>query len=136
MNRIHRSAVAGAIGVLGLASLLAQSNPPATDLPGVLPADGSTESFVLTPDGQRTYYVNTTGEIWVFDRAQKTTARIATGRAWDLAVAPTRDALVYTRAGRPPRRSRHCTRALSFDRGPLHDANNKTFPLPWWFLSE
>jgi Tol biopolymer transport system component len=71
-------------------------------LPGVLPADGSTESFVLTADGQRTYYVNTTGELWLFDRAQKTTARIATGRAWDLAVAPTRDALVYTRAGDKP----------------------------------
>jgi Tol biopolymer transport system component len=99
MIRVHPSAVAGAICVLGLASLLAQTNPPATELPGVLPAEGSTESFVVTADGQRTYYVNTTGEIWVFDRAQKTGARIASSRAWDLAVAPTRDALVYTRAG-------------------------------------
>jgi len=102
MIRIHRSAVAGALGVLGLASLLGQSNPPATDLPGVLPAEGSTESFVLTADGQRTYYVNTTGEIWLFDRAQKTGARIASGRAWDLSVPPTRDALVYMRAGDKP----------------------------------
>jgi len=102
MIRIHRSTVAGAIGVLGLVSLLAQANPPATELPGVLPAEGSTESFVVTPDGRRTYYINTTGEIWMFDRAQKTTARIATGRPWDLAVAPTQDALVYTRAGDKP----------------------------------
>jgi len=102
MSRLKVVEVAAAIGLLALASLAGQSNPPASELIGVLPPDTGAEHFVLTPDGQRTYYVNSSGEIWMFDRTSKTSGRIASGSPWDLAVAPTRDAIVYTKTGDKP----------------------------------
>ncbi len=94
-----RGAVIALVGVCGLVSLLAQSNPPMTDLPGVLPPDATTELVALTADGQRTYYLNQAGEVWLFDRGRKTGARITGGRPWDLVVSPMRDAIAYTRGG-------------------------------------
>jgi len=69
------------------------------DLPGLLPPDARTELLALTADGQRTYYLNQAGEVWLFDRTRKTGVRVTGSRAWDLVVSPTRDAIAYTRGG-------------------------------------
>jgi Tol biopolymer transport system component len=98
-TRIHRAAVIGLVGVVGLVCPLAQSSPPITVLPGVLPSDATTAVIALTADGQRTYYVNQAGEVWLFDRVRKNGARIAGGQSRDVAVSPTRDAVAYARSG-------------------------------------
>lgn len=73
--------------------------PPTEQFPDPLPANVSVDQFVLSGDGQRTYYVTKTGEAWLFDHVQKTTARLAAGPLWDLNVSPAGDALAYSKAG-------------------------------------
>lgn len=87
--------------VCGL-SLSAQSPAPrleTREVTDALPANLKVDHFALSADGQRTYLVNNTGEIWLFDRARKTTTRLATGPVWDLNLSPAGDALAYAKAG-------------------------------------
>ena len=100
--RLPLAVVGGVLGPLGLAVLLAQSAPPPVLLPEVLPSTVSAEQFVVTADRQRTYFLNPSGEIWLFDRIRKTSARIVGGGPWDVAVAPPRDAIAYTKRGDKP----------------------------------
>jgi Tol biopolymer transport system component len=90
------------IALLGAAPLLGQSRAPAAALPDVFPANTSTELFTLTADARRTYFLNSSGEVWVYDRTGKASTRVVAGGPWDVTVSPTRDALVYTRAGTKP----------------------------------
>lgn len=85
----------------------ATAQVPATkDLPILFPASASVEQFVLTADGQRTYYTAPVGGIWMYDHASHTASRVSEDAAWDLAVSPKGDALVYTKADEM-RRAQH-----------------------------
>jgi len=53
------------------------------ELVDVLPAGVKTSQFVLTPDGQRTFFLIDTGEVWAYDHARRTSARVAIGPLWD-----------------------------------------------------
>lgn len=77
----------------------AAAPPPTVELADAFPAGANVDQFVLSADGQRTYFVTKAGEAWLFDRAHKTSARVATGPLWDLNLSPTGDALAYTKAG-------------------------------------
>jgi len=69
------------------------------ELLDVLPAGTKAGQFVLTADGQRTFFVNDAGEAWLYDRTKKTNARVAAGPLWDLSVSPKSDVLAYTKGG-------------------------------------
>jgi hypothetical protein len=56
-------------------------------------------SFVITPDSQRTYYRLNTGGVWMYDRNTNATSQIVDGVVWDLAVSNTKDVLAYTKVG-------------------------------------
>src|SRR6478672_13635636 len=97
------------VGVM--APLLARSSaaqaPVATrELRNVVPASAAVEQFVVTPDSQRTYYRLSTGGVSMYDRNTNTTSRITDAVVWDLVIAPTRDALAYTKVG-DSRREQH-----------------------------
>jgi len=77
----------------------ATAPPPTVELADAFPAGANVDQFVLSADGQRTYFANKTGEVWLFDRAHKTSARVAAGPLWDLNLSPAGDALAYTKAG-------------------------------------
>src|SRR5437879_4659352 len=83
----------------GALPLLAQTRPTPELLHDVIPANTTAEQFVLSADGRRTYYLNSTGEVWLSDRERNANVRVATGNPWDLSLAPTQDALAYTRSG-------------------------------------
>ena len=83
-------------------SISAQSpavRPEARELNDVFPDNRKVDQFAVTADGHRTYFVNSAGEAWLFDRTGKTTALVAAGPLWDLNLSPTGDALAYTKAG-------------------------------------
>jgi Tol biopolymer transport system component len=96
---MHRSVVAGVVILLGTTRLPAQSPAPVRELRDALPADATMEFVAMTEDSARTYFQNSTGEIWMYDRARKTPTRLVAGSAWDLNLSPARNALAYTRAG-------------------------------------
>jgi Tol biopolymer transport system component len=77
----------------------ATAPPPTVELADAFPAGANVDQFVLSADGQRTYFVTKSGEAWLFDRSHKTSARVATGPLWDLNLSPIGDALAYTKAG-------------------------------------
>ena len=86
---------------LALFGALARAQSPVTtrDVPNLLPAGTAVEQFVVTADSQRTYYAPPSGGIWMYDRRTRTASRVSDVVAWDLALAPADDALVYTKAG-------------------------------------
>ncbi len=95
------SAVLAASIACGL-SLGAQSpavRPETRELADALPGTLKVDQFVLTADEERTYFVNGTGEAWLFDHTHKTSTRIAAGPVWDLNLSPTGDELAYTKPG-------------------------------------
>jgi Tol biopolymer transport system component len=95
------SAVLTASVVCGL-SLAAQSpaqRPEMRELTDAFPGNPKVDQFALSADGQRTYFVNSAGEAWLFDRTRKTSARLTAGPLWDLNVSPAGDALAYTKGG-------------------------------------
>jgi Tol biopolymer transport system component len=83
-----------------------QSSPTAREtreLTDVFPADlkidPKVDVFSITADGQRTYFGNSAGEVWVFDHTRKTREKVVTGPVWDLNVSPAGNALAYTKGG-------------------------------------
>lgn len=84
---------------LSLSAQSPASRPETREVTDALPSNLKVDQFALSADGQRTYLVNSTGEVWLFDRARKTTTRLATGPAWDLNLSPAGDALAYIKAG-------------------------------------
>ena len=81
-------------------SLAAQSpaqRPEMRELTDAFPGNPKVDQFALSADGQRTYFVNSAGEAWLFDRAHKTSTRLTAGPLWDLNVSPTGEALAYTK---------------------------------------
>jgi Tol biopolymer transport system component len=98
-TRLPLICFAGALGLLGLVPLLAQSAPRPVVFPDVLPANTVADQFALTTDRQRTYFLNQAGEIWLFDRERKTSTRVAGSGPWDMAVSPARNAIAYTKRG-------------------------------------
>ncbi len=75
------------------------ASPETREFPDPLPANANVDQFLLSANGQRTYYVTKTGEAWVFDHATKATTKLTAGPLWDLNLAPTGDAIAYTKAG-------------------------------------
>src|SRR5262245_58019744 len=69
------------------------------ELNDLFPGDPKADAFALTADGQRTYFTNSAGEAWLYDRTLKTKTRISAGPLWDLNVSPVGDALAYTKGG-------------------------------------
>ena len=84
---------------LSLAAQSPVSRPETHELADTFPGNPKVDQFVLSADGQRTYFVNSAGEAWLFDRTRKTSTRLAAGPLWDLNVSPAGDALAYTKAG-------------------------------------
>jgi dipeptidyl aminopeptidase/acylaminoacyl peptidase len=72
---------------------------PRQDASSLLPADVKIDQFAPTADGKRTYFVNAAGEIWLYVAADKTTARVGSGPAWDLNVSAAGTVLAYTKSG-------------------------------------
>ena len=101
-TRLPLICFAGALGLLGLVPLLAQSAPPPVIFPDVFPANVVADQFALTADRQRTYYQDQSGDVWLFDRGRKATTRIVGGGPWDFAVSPARDAIAYVKRGDKP----------------------------------
>ena len=99
-----RTFAAVAFAFAGWLSLAAQQSPApaAKAMPGILPADAKGDAFVLAPDASRTYYVNSAGEVRLYDIKAKTTAKIADGPAWDLNLARSGAAILYARRGDGP----------------------------------
>ncbi len=100
---MHRWAAAGLILLYGAARLPAQSPAPVRELRDALPPDATMELVAMTQDSARTYFRNSPGEIWMFDRARRTPTRLVAASTWDLNLSPTRDALAYTKAGERPK---------------------------------
>jgi hypothetical protein len=101
-NPMRFATVVLAVSIACVLSLAAQSpagRPEAHELADALPGTPRVDQFVLTADRDRTYFVNSAGEAWLFDHTHKTSARLAAGPVWDLNLSPTGDALAYTRAG-------------------------------------
>src|SRR5215831_19204070 len=73
--------------------------PETRELANAFPGNPKVDQFVLSADGQRTYFVNSAGEAWLFDRTGKTSTRLTTGPLWDLNLSPTGDALAYSKPG-------------------------------------
>jgi Tol biopolymer transport system component len=96
---IVAAVAAGLVAAVAVLSVGAQVNPSPQVQPGILPADATTELLVLTADGERTYFLNRAGEVWLFDRARQTSAYVVGGKPWDLTVSPARNALAYSRSG-------------------------------------
>src|SRR5262245_29610454 len=73
------------------------------ELTDVFPADvkidPKVDVFALTSDGQRTYFSNNAGEVWLFDHTRKTREKVVTGPARDLHVSSAGSALAYTKGG-------------------------------------
>src|SRR5258707_9976045 len=86
-----------ALSTLPLAVQQLPAPPPADtrELPDAVPRDVKIDHFAVSPDRQRTYFVNTTGEAWLYDRGRKTSTRIAAGPLWDLNLAAGADAVAY-----------------------------------------
>lgn len=99
------SMVAAALSVVAGVSLAAQTpgvqsaTHPTEDASALVPADVKVDQFAPTADGKRTYFVNATGEIWLYAPAEKSTTRLAAGPVWDLNVSPAGTALAYTKSG-------------------------------------
>ncbi len=91
--------LAAGFGLSAQAPPPATAPPPTVELADAFPAGANVDQFVLSADGQRTYFVTKTGEAWLFDRAHKTSARVATGPLWDLNLSPIGNAIAYTKAG-------------------------------------
>ena len=84
---------------LPLAAQSPAQRPEMRELTDAFPGNPKVDQFALSADGQRTYFVNSAGEAWLFDRAHKTSTRLTAGPLWDLNVSPTGDALAYTKGG-------------------------------------
>ena len=97
-----RASLAAIVAVV-LATPAKAQVPAAKDVPNLFPANTSVEQFVLTADGRRTYYAAPTGGIWMYDHTSLTGSRVTDDVAWDLAVSPKGDALVYTKADKTRR---------------------------------
>ena len=93
------AALAAGFGLSAQSAPPATAPPPTVELAEAFPAGANVDQFVLSADGQRTYFVTKSGEAWLFDRAHKTSTRVAPGPLWELSLAPTGDALAYTKAG-------------------------------------
>jgi len=80
--------------------LVSQSPPEMRDLVDALPASTTrVDQFAMTADGKRAYFVNSSGEAWLYDRTRQTSARVAPGPLWDLNLSPSGTALAYTKGG-------------------------------------
>jgi Tol biopolymer transport system component len=93
------ASMAGALSIAAQSPLAPPSSTQAREFPDPVPRDQKVDHFVLSVDGQRTYFVNSTGDVWLSDRALRTSARVAGGPMWDLNLSPTGDALAYTKGG-------------------------------------
>ena len=87
------------VSLLCASAAMAQAPTTPQDVRNLVPATVMVEQFVVTPDSVRTYYAPSAGGIWMYDRRTNTTSRITDDAAWDLALAPKGDALLYTKAG-------------------------------------
>src|SRR5215831_18109896 len=77
----------------------ASATPPQTRLADALPGDVRVTQMVLTPDARRVYYGDSARAVWMYDRTDKRTVRLADGEAWDLAVSPAGNALAFKKIG-------------------------------------
>ena len=82
-----------------LAAQSPSARPETRELADAFPGNQKVDQFALSADGQRTYFVNSSGEAWLFDRTRKTSTRLAPGPLWDLNLSPAGDALAYSKAG-------------------------------------
>jgi Tol biopolymer transport system component len=71
--------------------------PAQTRLTDALPSDVRVTQLVITPDARRVYYGDSARAIWLYDRADKRSVRLADGEAWDLTVSPAGNALAFKR---------------------------------------
>jgi Tol biopolymer transport system component len=69
------------------------------ELTDVFPGDPKVDAFALTADEHRTYYTANNGEVWMYDRTQKSKTRVTAGPVWDLNLSSAGDAIAYTKAG-------------------------------------
>ena len=65
----------------------------------VFPGTAAVEQFVMASDSARTYYRQVTSGVWMYDRNAKTTTRVLDAVVWDLTLAPTKNAIAYTKLG-------------------------------------
>ena len=94
-------ALSAALGLSAAAQLapLQDGGRVMQDVPALFPADAKVDQFALTADGQRTYFVNASGEIWLYKQAGKMATRVTAGPAWDLNVSSAGNVLAYTKGG-------------------------------------
>ncbi|MDB4873921.1 MAG: amidohydrolase family protein [Gemmatimonadetes bacterium] len=71
--------------------------PEQVRLSGVLPPGVRVTQFALTADARRVYYGDSTRAIWLYDRSDKSSVRLAGGENSDLVVAPSGNALAYVK---------------------------------------
>jgi dipeptidyl aminopeptidase/acylaminoacyl peptidase len=78
--------------------LHAQTRVLADTLTTVLPAN-TTGQIDVIGSRKRSYYLAAPGEVRLYTHVQRTSTVVVRGIAWDFAVAPTHDVIVYTRGG-------------------------------------
>jgi hypothetical protein len=115
MRRFAMLAVFTIVACLSAAAETPQSAVSAAgqEQPDALAAGAKIDRFVLSPDGHRTFYSDPAGELWMYDRAAKTTTLIAGGPVWDLSISANADAIAYTKSG--AHRGEQFVFALSLD---------------------
>jgi dipeptidyl aminopeptidase/acylaminoacyl peptidase len=99
-------AIAAVLSPAARPSPLHSAGRPIEDASALLPPGVIVEQFVPTADGRRTYFTSTSGELWLYSQADKTTTPLAAGPVWDLNVSPAGNALAYTKSGEG-RRDQH-----------------------------
>src|SRR5258708_7882535 len=87
------------------AGLAAQSPPPAP-VANLLPDSARVEQFIVSADGQRTYYTTAGSGVRMYDRSRKTASQVVSDMVWDLALSPAGDLLAFSKAG-DTRRAQH-----------------------------
>ena len=92
--------VALAAVIASSAPFSSQTPPEMRDLVDALPS-GTTrvDQLAITADRKRTYFVNSAGEAWLYDRESQKTGRVVVGPLWDLTLSPSGTSLAYTKAG-------------------------------------
>lgn len=93
--------VSVALALAAATSLAAaqQQKPAVSAVPDFLPT-AAMDEYAVTGDSHRVYYSTLKGEIWLYDRLQKKSSRIADGgEVWDITVAPNGSAVAFVRGG-------------------------------------
>jgi hypothetical protein len=98
--------------LVGAAPLFAQSRVLADTLTTVLPANTTGQIEVIV-SRKRSYYLAAPGEVRLYTHVQRASTVVVPGIAWDFAVAPTHDVIVYTRGG--PGRTERFVWAVALD---------------------